>query len=183
MTPPCRATLRPMAKPDTTSCGVCGTANAAHSTRCTSCGAMLQESAAWGSSGGAAAGPYQQRGFEWKWVLATFGLDLILGTIALVALPKVIAVYDPQGFWGLVILAVLWFLGAAIIGLLSPGRTYLEPPVGGLLAALPMLVYLASIADVFALPSMAHVAGGLFAVVTTLLGAFVGERFQTRPAT
>ena len=67
---------------------------------------------------------------------------------------------------------------AVIVGFLSPGKTFLEPPVGALLAVLPTLAYLDSIADVYELPKLAYVVGGLLGVLATLMGAFVGERLQ-----
>ena len=72
-------------------------------------------------------------------------------------------------------------MGAVIVGRLSPGKTFLEPPVGALLAVLPTLAYLDSIADVHELPKLAYVVGGLLGILATLMGAFLGEKLQ--PAT
>jgi hypothetical protein len=103
---------------------------------------------------------------------------MILGAIVFAGLPLVIPTYDPQGAVGLAIAGGVWFVGAVIVGRLSPGKTFLEPPVGALLAVLPTLAYLDSIADVRELPNLAYVVGGLLGILSTVMGAFVGERLQ-----
>ena len=67
------------------------------------------------------------------------------------------------------------FFGAALINFVSPGKKFLEPPVGGFLAAIPTMVYLSSIADVYQLSTGAYVLGALMATMTALMGAFVGN--------
>lgn len=167
-----------MANPDTISCAVCGATNPISNERCASCGARLEELTRSLTEDEELARQYQQDTFEWKWVLIAFVLDMILGAIVFAALPMVISSYDPQGSVGLLIAGGVWFVGAVIVGFLSPGKTFLEPPVGALLAVLPTLAYLDSIADVYELPKLAYVVGGLLGVLATLMGAFVGEKLQ-----
>jgi hypothetical protein len=167
-----------MANEDMISCAVCGASNPATSTRCSSCGARLEELSRELSEDEEHARRYQQDTFEWKWVIIAFVLDMILGAIVFIALPLVIPVYDPQGAAGLLIAGGVWFVGAIIVGRLSPGKTFLEPPVGALLAVLPTLAYLDSIADVRELPKLAYIVGGLLGILCTLMGAFIGEKLQ-----
>jgi hypothetical protein len=167
-----------MATDDTITCAVCGASNPADAERCGSCGARLEELTRDLSEDEQDARRYQQDTFEWKWVLVAFLLDMLLGAVVFAGLPLVLPMYDPQGSVGLAIAGCVWFVGAVIVGRLSPGKTFLEPPVGALLAVLPTLTYLDSIADVHELPKLAYVVGGLLGILATLMGAFVGERLQ-----
>lgn len=168
----------PMATDDTISCAVCGASNPITSERCAHCGARLEELTRDLSEDEELARQYQQDTFEWKWVLIAFVLDMILGALVFAGLPMVLPFYDPQGSVGLLIAGGVWFVGAVIVGWFSPGKTFLEPPVGALLAVLPTLAYLDSIADVYELPKLAYIVGGLLGILATLMGAFVGERLQ-----
>ncbi len=156
-------------------CHVCGAGNARDAERCRSCGARLSELAAELTEEELYARRHQPDEFEIRWVFISFGLLLLLAALALALLPLIVATYDPQGFAGIVITIGLWFLGAAAINYLSPGKNFLEPPVGGFLAAIPTMVYLSSIADVYQLSPGAYVLGVLMATMMALMGAFVGN--------
>jgi hypothetical protein len=156
-------------------CHVCGAGNPRDSERCRSCGARLSEVASELTEEELYARRHQPDGFELRWVFISFGLFLVAAALALALLPMVVPVYDPQGFPGIVITIVLWFLGAAAINYFSPGKNFLEPPVGGLLAAIPTMVFLSSIADVYQLSVGAYVLGTLMATMMALMGAFVGN--------
>ncbi|TFH29169.1 MAG: hypothetical protein E4H00_07440 [Myxococcales bacterium] len=157
-----------------TECHVCGAGNPRGTERCRSCGARLTEVLAELTEEELYARRYQPDGFEVRWVFISFGLFLVMAALALALLPLVIPMYDPQGFPGIVITIVLWFLGAAAINYVSPGKNFLEPPVGGVLAAIPTMIFLSSIADVYQLSSGAYVLGTLMATMMALMGAFVG---------
>ncbi|TNF64680.1 MAG: zinc ribbon domain-containing protein [Deltaproteobacteria bacterium] len=156
-------------------CHVCGAGNPKGSERCHSCGARLSELASELSEVEVYARRNQPDGFEIRWVFISFGVFLVAAALALALLPLVISVYDPQGFAGIMITIVLWFLGAGAINYLSPGKHFLEPPVGGLMAAIPTMVFLSSIADVYQLSTGAYVLGALMATMMALMGAFVGN--------
>ena len=165
-------------------CHVCGAGNPKGSERCRSCGARLSELASELTEEELYARRHQPDGFELRWVFISFGLFLVAAALALALLPLVIPIYDPQGFAGIVITITLWFLGAAAINYISPGKNFLEPPVGGLLAAIPTMLFLSSIADVYQLSSGAYVLGILMATMMALMGAFVGNLLrgdQPRP--
>jgi hypothetical protein len=166
-------------------CHVCGAGNPVGTERCRSCGARLSEMAAELTEEELYARRHQPDDFEVRWVFIAFGLFLVMGALALALLPLVIPAYDPQGFAGIVITIVLWFLGAGAINYFSPGKNFLEPPVGGLLAAIPTMIFLSSIADVYQLSPGAYVLGTLMATMMALMGAFVGNLLrsdQSKPA-
>jgi hypothetical protein len=161
-------------------CSVCGFKNAANATRCVSCGAKLE---ALGPADYAeeenAARRHQQEGFEWKWALVAFGVYFVLQALFLGALPLVIASYDPQGLPGLGISVAVWFFGGILVGALSPGKTFLEPAVGALIAVAPTIAYLMWITpDGFKPSFLAYVFGGLIGAMLSLFGAFIGEKVQ-----
>jgi hypothetical protein len=160
---------------DEIECHVCGALNPKGTERCHSCGARLSELLAELTEEEAHARRHQPDEFELRWVAISFGLFLVMGALALGLLPLLIPPYDPQGFAGIVITIVLWFVGAAAINYLSPGKKFLEPPIGGLLAAIPTMAYLSSIADVYQLSLGAYILGALMATMMALMGAFVGN--------
>jgi hypothetical protein len=156
-------------------CHVCGAGNPKSSERCGSCGARLSELASELTEEELYARRHQPDEFEIRWVFISFGLLLVMAALALALLPLIIPVYDPQGFPGIVITIILWFIGAAAINYISPGKNFLEPPVGGLLAAVPTMIFLSSVADVYQLSTGAYVLGTLMATMMALMGAFVGN--------
>ena len=160
---------------DEIECHVCGANNARGTERCQSCGARLSELAAELTEEELYARRNQPDEFDLRWVFISFGSFLVAAALALALLPLVIPTYDPQGFPGIMITIALWFVGAALINYVSPGKKFLEPPVGGLLAAIPTMVYLSSIADVYQLSTGAYVLGALMATMMALMGAFVGN--------
>lgn len=170
-----------------TNCPMCGFQNASNVGRCVSCGAKLE---ALGSreltEEEERATRHQQQSFEWKWAFIAFAIYLTFQAIILVALRFVISTYDPQGLPGLLLSAGVWFVGGIVVGAISPGKTFVEPAVGALLAVVPTIAYLMWIADVYQLSVLAYVIGGLLGVMATLFGAFLGEKIQMgggRPAT
>ncbi len=165
-------------------CHVCGARNRTGSDRCRSCGARLSELLSEITAEEAHARRNQPDSFEPRWVAISFGLFLVLAALVLGLLPLIIPPYDPQGFSGIMIAIVLWFFGAAAVNYVSPGKNFLEPPVGGLLAAIPTMAFLSSIADVYQLSIGAYVLGVLMATMMALMGAFVGnflKRNDTSP--
>jgi hypothetical protein len=171
---------------DQVTCHVCGFKNASDAERCVSCGAKLEELAGAYSAEDEARRRNQQEGFAPKWAAAAFGVHLALQAIALVALPAVIEVYDPQGFAALMISVGVWFVGGVITGVLSPGKTFVEPAVGALLAVGPTVGWIIYITPAgperlsggFQLPMAAYIVGGLLGGMISLFGAFLGEKIQ-----
>jgi hypothetical protein len=159
-------------------CQVCGSRNEQGTERCKSCGARLSELSTELSDEELYARRNQPDGFEWRWVFISFVVFLVMAALVLGLLPVILPFYDPQGFPGVMITSSLWFLGAVAINYISPGKTFLEPPVGGLLAAIPTMVFLSNVADVYKLSMGAYVLGVLMAVMMALMGGYLGESLR-----
>jgi hypothetical protein len=160
-------------------CPMCGFKNAADAARCRSCGAKVEAVSVSYTAEEEAARRYQQEAFEWRWVFTAFGVYVGLQTVILAVLPRVISTFDPQGMSGLLISVGVWFAGGIVVGLISPGKTFVEPAVGALLAALPTIAYLAMVTPAgFQPPMLAYIILSMLGVMLSLLGAFVGERVQ-----
>jgi len=166
---------------ETIICSVCGAKNPAKKSRCDACGAKLESLGSLDlSAEERQAKRYQQDGFSWKWVVGSFSIYIVLQAIALAALPAVIDSYDPQGLWGLVISAGIWFIGGVVVGAISPGKTFIEPSVGAAVAVLPTVAWLIHISDVREVSQISYLIFGALGVMMTLIGALIGEKIQIR---
>jgi hypothetical protein len=160
-------------------CPMCGFKNPAEAERCRACGAKLEVITGSYSEEEEHARRHQQESFEWKWVFVAFGVYLTLQTLILVGLPMVIWAFDPMGLAGLLISVLVWFVGGMAVGLISPGKTFVEPAAGALFAVVPTISYLATITPAGFQPSfLAYIVCALLGVMISLLGAFLGEKLQ-----
>lgn len=160
-------------------CPICGFSNAEDAERCRSCGAKVEAYTAEYTEEELAKKRYQQESFEWKWALLAFAIYMVVQSIFLAGLPYVIPSYDPQGVPGLLMSIAIWFFGGIAVGIFSPGRTFVEPAVGALMAAIPTLGYLSYITPPGFQPTiLAYLVGGMLGVMISLFGAFLGERIQ-----
>ncbi|MBN1652699.1 MAG: zinc ribbon domain-containing protein [Deltaproteobacteria bacterium] len=160
-------------------CPMCGFKNPADAGRCRSCGAKVEEYSATYTKEEEDAKRYQQESFEWKWAFSSCGVYLAVQGLVLGILPLVITRFDPIGFGGLALSILVWFVGGAIVGLISPGKTFVEPAVGAILAVIPTVAFLAMITPSGFQPSLlTYIVGGVAGVMVALLGAFLGERVQ-----
>ena len=165
---------------ESVTCPMCGFDNQAGAKRCVSCGAKIE---AYGAGEyteeEALARRFEQESFEWRWAGIACGIFLGLQVIALVVLPLVIQTFDPQGLAGLGISVGIWFLGGIVMGVVSPGKTFLEPAVGAAIASLPTIAYQRAITPEGFEPSMlAYIVAGLLGIMFALFGAYIGERIQ-----
>ena len=161
-------------------CPMCGFENQHGASRCVSCGAKIE---AFGvgeyTEEEAFARRFEQETFEWRWAAITCGVYLAVQAFVLVLLPLVISSFDPQGLAGLGISVVIWFLAGIVMGVVSPGKTFLEPAVAAAVAALPTIAYLRAVTPEGFEPSMmAYIVFGLLGIMISLFGAFIGERIQ-----
>jgi hypothetical protein len=166
-------------------CAMCGAKNAAGAARCVSCGAKLDPLAHMAnySDEELAARANQQDSFDWKWVGMAFGVYFFLQLLVLFVGPLAISTFDPQGMPGIFLSAVIWFVGGIAIGVISPGKTFLEPAVGALIACPFTIGYLMWVTpDGFNPSLLAYLIGGILGVMISLFGAFFGEKLQTRAA-
>lgn len=161
-------------------CAVCAAGNPLGTQRCQSCGARIETYALELTAEEERARENQQEGFEWRWVFVALATYVVLESLVLGLLPLLVSSYDPQGLAGLLIASAIWFVGAMAVGAVSPGRTFIEPAVGALLAVPPTIAYLMSIADVYSLSLVANLVMCILGVMTTLFGALLGERLQLR---
>lgn len=168
-----------MASKDPKTCHVCGFKNEPHAERCVSCGARLEAVQVDYTDEEQAARENQQQGFAILWVIVSFFIYAILQGLVIGVLPLFIPMYDPQGFAGLAISVVVWFFGGIATGIISPGKTFLEPAVGALVAAVPTIAYLKWVTpDGFEPSLIAYLIGGAMGVMISLFGAFLGEQLQ-----
>jgi len=165
---------------DTVTCPMCGFENQAGATRCVSCGAKIEAFGAGEyTEDEAIARRFEQEDFEWKWAGIACGVYLAMQAVFLIILPLLISSFDPQGLPGLGISVVIWFFGGMVMGVISPGKTFLEPAVGAAIAALPTIAYQRAITPEGFQPSMlAYIVTGLLGIMISLFGAFIGERIQ-----
>jgi DNA-directed RNA polymerase subunit RPC12/RpoP len=160
-------------------CPMCGFKNPSTAARCASCGARVE---ALGAADLTEEEEYEKRhqqdSFEWKWAFISFAVYLGLQLVFLVGLDIVIDALDFQGLPGMMVSAVIWFIGGIIVGFISPGKTFIEPAVGALLAVVPTILWLLSIDIIAQLSVLAYIIAGLLGVMVTLFGAFLGEKIQ-----
>ncbi len=157
-------------------CTICGAKNDPDSGRCASCGAKLEALGLTPEEQAERAG--QQTNFRWKWVALSVAIFATLQAIFVVALPMAIDSYDPQGLAGLMISAAIWFVGGIIVGVASPGRTFIEPVVGALIVVVPTILWINHVSDVHAVSFLSMLVGGMLGVMVTILGSFIGEKLQ-----
>ncbi len=168
-----------MAAQEEITCPMCGFSNPATQQRCHSCGAKLEVLTASYSEEEQHARRYQQDDFAWKWALIAAAVITALQGLVVGVFPLMVAAFDPQGLSGLMLSVPIFFLGGIALGLLSPGKTFVEPAVGAMIAAIPTMVIISvRTPEGFEPTLLAYVVCAVMGVMTALFGAFVGERVQ-----
>jgi hypothetical protein len=124
---------------------------------------------------------YQQEGFNLPWALISIGVQGVLTAAILVGLPMFVTVLDFEGGNGMLVSIPIWFTGGLLVGLISPGKTFIEPVVASFLVAVPTVFYLVRSETVRQMPIFMYVIMGLIGVLFTLIGAYIGERIQMGP--
>jgi hypothetical protein len=172
-----------MAQPKNGVCPSCGFRNSLPlpNNRCVSCGAKIEDLKRALSRQEELERRYQQEGFSVAW----FGISmLIIGvlTVAIVmGLPMVIPAFDFEGSAGMLVSIPVWFIGGVLIGLISPGRTFIEPVIATFLVAMPTAFLLFQSQTVKTMPAFMYVLMSALGVLFTLIGSYVGERVQMGP--
>jgi hypothetical protein len=67
------------------------------------------------------------------------------------------------------------------VGLISPGKTFIEPVVATFLIAMPTAFLLFQSQTVKTMPAFRYVLMSALGVLFALIGAYVGERIQMGP--
>lgn len=162
-------------------CPSCGFKNRAPG-RCVSCGAKMEQ-----------LGPadryqdpdkerrYQQEGFSIVWMLISLVVQAVLTAAIVIGLPMVVSALDFEGIYGMYVCVPVWFLGGLLVGMISPGKTFVEPVVASLFVAVPTVFYLVRTQTVRTMPPFMYVIMGCIGVLFTLIGAYLGERVQMGP--
>jgi hypothetical protein len=169
-----------MAAQEEITCPMCGFKNPADLERCHSCGARVEALTATYSAEEEHARRYQQDTFEWKWALIGAALFSGLQLLVLGILPGIISSFDPQGIGGLMLSVPVFFAGGIVVGVISPGKTFVEPAVAAMLAAIPTLTVVAirTPDGAFEPTLLAYIVCAAMGIMTALFGAFLGERAQ-----
>lgn len=125
---------------------------------------------------------YQQDGFSIVWMIIALGVLAILTAAVVIGLPMVIQRLDFEGIYGMYICVPVWFVGGTLVGLISPGRTFIEPVVAALIVAIPTVFYLVQNQTVRTMPTFMYVIIGCAGIMFTLVGTYLGERIQMGPS-
>ena len=166
-------------------CPSCGFAkNPPGSVRCVSCGARIESTASKAprNTQDEIDRRYQQEGIDLKWMAISLGVQTVLTAALVFGLPKIVTALDFEGGNGIAVCIPVWFLGGLLIGMISPGRTFIEPVVSSFVVAIPTTFVLVAGQTVRTLPTFLYVIMAAIGILFTLVGSYIGERIQLGPA-
>lgn len=172
-----------MASGQLVTCASCGfDKNPAGSVRCGSCGAKI-ESLSKGPRSAAeeADRRYQQEGLSVKWLFIAIAVQGVLTAALVFGLPRIVTLLDFEGGSGMIVCVPVWFLGGLLVGMISPGRTFVEPMVASFVVAIPTTFLLVQSQTVRTMPTFLYVIMSAIGIMFTLIGAYIGERIQLGP--
>jgi hypothetical protein len=164
-------------------CPSCGFAkNPPGSARCVSCGAKIEalgkasrtreEELEW---------RYQQEGLNVTWLMISIGVQGVLTAAIVFGLPMVITALDFEGGNGMAVCIPVWFFGGMLVGMISPGRTFIEPRLAAAVIAIPTTYLLQRSETVHTMPAFLYWIMAAIGVLFSTIGAYVGERIQMGP--
>jgi hypothetical protein len=164
-------------------CPSCGFAkNPPGSVRCGSCGAKIE---AMGkgvrSREEELERRYQQEGVSIQWLFIAIAVQGVLTAALVFGLPRIVTLLDFEGGNGMIMCVPVWFLGGLLVGMISPGRTFIEPMVASFVIAIPTTFLLVQSQTVRTMPTFLYVIMSAIGVMFTLIGAYIGERIQLGP--
>ncbi len=167
-------------------CPSCGAKNPSDSKRCASCGASTEELGPINDEVRNKERRYQQEGFNMTWAAVALAVQAVLTAAIIVALPRAVTALDFEGYYGMTLAIPVWFVGGALVGLISPGKTFIEPVIAALVVALPTIFYLynglfgalGSGQTVRTMPIFMYVIMAMIGVMFALIGSYCGERIQ-----
>jgi DNA-directed RNA polymerase subunit RPC12/RpoP len=146
--------------------------------RCVSCGAKIERAQ---TRQDELERRYQQEGFSVAWFGVSIVIMGVLTAALIMGVPMVVPALDFEGSAGMLIAIPVWFLGGILVGLISPGKTFIEPVVAAFLIALPTAFFLFRGQTVKTMPAFMYVLMSALGVLFTLIGAYLGERIQMGP--
>ena len=160
-------------------CASCGFAkNAPNAERCASCGAKLEAVTKAAQTAEDAERRYSQEGINVKWMGISLLVQAVLTGAIIFGLPKVVPMIDFEGGNGMVLCIPLWAAGGFLVGMISPGRTFIEPVIASLGVAIPSTLLLIQNQTVRTMPTFLYVIMSSIGILFTLIGAYMGERVQ-----
>lgn len=172
-----------MATTKLVTCPSCGFAkNPPGSVRCGSCGAKI-ESIGRGPRSRAEdlERRYQQEGVSVEWLFIAIAVQGVLTAALVFGLPRIVTLLDFEGGNGMIVCVPVWFLGGLLVGMISPGRTFIEPMVASFVIAIPTTFLLVQSQTVRTMPTFLYVIMSAIGILFTLIGAYIGERIQLGP--
>jgi hypothetical protein len=125
---------------------------------------------------------YHQDGFSATWCGISIAVVSILTAAIVVGLPMVVPALDFEGSAGMMLAIPVWFVSGMLVGLISPGRTVLEPVIATFLVAMPTAFWLFSGQTVKVMPAFMYALLSALGVLFALIGSYVGERIQVGPS-
>ncbi|MFO0675357.1 MAG: hypothetical protein U0169_02410 [Polyangiaceae bacterium] len=164
-------------------CPSCGFAkNPPGSARCVSCGNKIE---AMGKASRTREEElerrYQQEGLSIQWVAIALGVQGLLTAALVFGLPRVVTALDFEGGNGMTVCIPVWFAGGLLVGMISPGRTFVEPVMASFIVAIPSTFWLVQSQTVRTMPTFLYVIMAAIGILFTLIGAYIGERIQLGP--
>jgi hypothetical protein len=164
-------------------CPSCGFKNTAPlpNNRCVSCGAKIEDLKRALSRQEELERRYQQEGFSIGWFVISIVIMSVLTAAIVMGLPMVVPAFDFEGSAGMLVAIPVWFMGGMLVGLISPGKTFVEPVVAVFLVAIPTAFLLFAQQTVKTMPAFMYVLMSVLGVLFTLIGAYIGERIQLGP--
>ncbi|MFC1641555.1 hypothetical protein ACFL5O_02525 [Myxococcota bacterium] len=172
-----------MASAKIISCPSCGFRNQLPlaNSRCVSCGAKVEDLRRTLNRQEELERRYQQEGFNFAWFSISLVIQAVLTAALVVGVPMVVPLFDFEGSAGMLVAIPVWFIGGLLVGLISPGKTFIEPVAAAFLVATPTALFLFQTQTVKTMPSFMYMLLSALGVLFTLIGAFVGERVQMGP--
>ena len=116
-----------------------------------------------------------------QWLFIAFAVQGVLTAALVFGLPMVVSLLDVEGQNRMLMCIPVWFLGGMLVGMISPGRTFIEPAVAALLVAIPSTFLLIQSQTVRSMPLFLYVIFAGIGILLTLIGAYIGERIQLGP--
>jgi hypothetical protein len=171
-----------MASASNVVCPSCGFAkNPPGSARCVSCGSKIEALTKTRTREEELDRCYQQEGFNVQWAGIALAVQGVLTAALVFGLPRVITALDFEGGNGMIMCIPVWFVGGLLVGMISPGRTFVEPMVASLIVAIPSTIALVHSQTVRTMPTFLYVIMATIGILFTLIGAYIGERIQLGP--
>ncbi len=170
-------------QPNSITCPSCGVKNTPVPVngRCVSCGASMEALKPARSAEAERQRRYQQEGFSVLWMAIAILVQSVLTAALVIGLPMVVGALDFEGSNGMIVAIPVWFVGGMLLGMISPGKTFVEPVVAAFLVAIPTIFYLFRSQTVRTMPLFMYVIMAGIGVLFTLIGAYIGERIQMGP--